>query len=490
MPKANMNDLIVLLPGITGSVLQRDEKDVWNISRVAICKALSSLGGSVKNLRLAPEDPTSDLPLAPDGVRATALISDAHIIPGLWKLVDGYHRLPKMLNLAFNLKECSHDDDKAGNIVRFPYDWRRDLRITSRILKSTVERKLELWRKHSNNDQARAILIGHSMGGVIAQYYLECLEGWRDARALITFGTPFRGAVQALKYLVNGYKIKKLNQTLLDLTDTMQSFPSVYQLLPRYAMTSDAGLVKRLTEVSDDLGLLPDLLEASTELHRDLDFAAEKHKASEEYQNDGYIVIPVVGINQPTLQSASRTPTGWMIGQEPFHGLDVSIADGDGTVPRVSAIPISQSDPKSFHGYFVAEQHGALQSHEFVLGDLIARIQQLQVGNRVGAIQGGVPAKEPKPLSIWVDDLFLPGEPVVIRGRSADDSRNSPRMQARITQIDGGEKITLPLSETVDGWSQGMLSDLSIGLYRIEIHADRMGAYRPVHSLFEVAPKE
>src|SRR4029434_11089128 len=30
--------------------------------------------------------------------------------------------------------------------------------------------------------------------------------GWRDCRALITFGTPYRGSANALNYLANGYK--------------------------------------------------------------------------------------------------------------------------------------------------------------------------------------------------------------------------------------------------------------------------------------------
>jgi pimeloyl-ACP methyl ester carboxylesterase len=39
----------------------------------------------------------------------------------------------------------------------------------------------------------KLILVGHSMGGLVARYFLECLEGWRDTRRLVTFGTPYRG---------------------------------------------------------------------------------------------------------------------------------------------------------------------------------------------------------------------------------------------------------------------------------------------------------
>jgi hypothetical protein len=37
-----MRDIVVLLPGIMGSVLQKDGKDIWAISGQTIWKALTS----------------------------------------------------------------------------------------------------------------------------------------------------------------------------------------------------------------------------------------------------------------------------------------------------------------------------------------------------------------------------------------------------------------------------------------------------------------
>ena len=42
-----------------------------------------------------------------------------------------------------------------------------------------------------------------SMGGLVSRYFLEVLEGWRDARALLTFGTPYRGSLNALDALAS-----------------------------------------------------------------------------------------------------------------------------------------------------------------------------------------------------------------------------------------------------------------------------------------------
>lgn len=45
------------------------------------------------------------------------------------------------------------------------------------------------------------------MGGLVARYFLEYLEGWRDSSRLVTFGTPYRGSLNALNFLV--HRVKK-----------------------------------------------------------------------------------------------------------------------------------------------------------------------------------------------------------------------------------------------------------------------------------------
>jgi triacylglycerol esterase/lipase EstA (alpha/beta hydrolase family) len=81
------------------------------------------------------------------------------------------------------------------------------------------------------------------MGGLIARYYLEVLGGWQTCRALITFGTPYRGSVNSLDFLANGYK-----KSFLDLTEVMRSFTSVYQLLPIYEMVNVDGQYRRIAD--------------------------------------------------------------------------------------------------------------------------------------------------------------------------------------------------------------------------------------------------
>ena len=57
VPGTPVSDVIVLLPGITGSVLQKDGDDVWAFSGGAAVQALTSLGRSIKDLELDGDDP-------------------------------------------------------------------------------------------------------------------------------------------------------------------------------------------------------------------------------------------------------------------------------------------------------------------------------------------------------------------------------------------------------------------------------------------------
>ena len=52
-----LRDMVIVLPGITGSVLQKDGKDVWALSGQAAWGALTSLGGTLEVLTLAGDDP-------------------------------------------------------------------------------------------------------------------------------------------------------------------------------------------------------------------------------------------------------------------------------------------------------------------------------------------------------------------------------------------------------------------------------------------------
>ena len=220
MQRTPVTDVIVLLPGITGSVLAKDGKDVWALSGGAAMKSLLSLGGSIKDLELHGDDPDADD--LGDGITAPRVMPDTHLIPGLWK-IDGYGKI------AATIKE-QFDITPGANFFEFPYDWRRDNRASARRLARQSHDWLKAWRERTGNADAKLILLGHSMGGLVARHFLEVLDGWKDTRLLITFGTPYRGSLNALDFIANGLTKKLGPVTLINLTNLLRSFTSVYQL--------------------------------------------------------------------------------------------------------------------------------------------------------------------------------------------------------------------------------------------------------------------
>ena len=183
-----MRDLIVVLPGIMGSVLQKDGQDLWNVSGDVVWQIVKTMGNRVRNLKLAGDDLSGgDIG---DGIKPTGLIQDTYLIPGFsrfGKIVDGYNRTSDLITKNFQVISGNiYDDpeDKAANFYHFPYDWRRDNRANANILKKLLDKRLKRWREFSGNKDAKVILLAHSMGGLISRYYLEVLGGWQDSRAL------------------------------------------------------------------------------------------------------------------------------------------------------------------------------------------------------------------------------------------------------------------------------------------------------------------
>lgn len=482
MPKKRLHDIVVLLPGITGSVLQKDGRDIWAISGQTLWEGLTSFGASLNHLRLPADDPEVDD--LGDGILATRLIPDLTFIPGLVK-IDGYTQTARLITDNFEVIHGSVKGEKPANFFEFPYDWRRDNRVAARRLKQLIDRSLPQWRQHSGVNDAKVIFLAHSMGGLVARYYLEALEGWRNCRALITFGTPYRGSLQAVDFLANGYK-----QLFLDLTEVVRSFTSAYQLLPIYEAVKVGESYKRVAETEGITGVVRERAERALAFHREIEAAVERHRKDSEYLGRGYTILPIVGTRQPTAQSARLTHGRLTVDRVLPEGIDAWLDDGDGTVPRLSAIPIELSE--QYRDTYVPERHGSLQSNLEVLNDLRGRLEQMQVkglreirGPEVSQEAEGRPA-----ISLDLDDLYLAGEPVELRAKLVNTSNTVGPLEARIEAV-GGERVTTvkqEFREEGDDWVLRM-EGLPPGLYRVAVRTVKAEplAPKPVHDLFGIA---
>ncbi|HEU5374083.1 MAG TPA: hypothetical protein VFV38_01465 [Ktedonobacteraceae bacterium] len=482
MAKIKMRDMIIIVPGITGSVLQKNGKDIWAISGHTAWSVLTTLGSSLQQIKLEGEDHNADD--LGDGVRATRLIQQI-VIPGLYKSA-GYSILSRLITENFEVEKGTIDGDELANFFEFPYDWRRDNRVSARKLQNFIEKRLRQWREQ-RYAHAKVILLAHSMGGLISRYYLEVLEGWKDCRALFTFGTPHRGSVNALNYLCNGYK-----KLFLDLSDAMRTFDSVYQLLPVYEMLDVDGTYRRVAEAENIDQISKERAQRALAFHREIEDAVNVHWKDAHYR-DEYKTIPIVGTRQRTLQSALLLPSGKI---EVYENLPLSfdhllaggdlLKDGDGTVPRVSATPIELS--KEYRDTFTAERHSHLQSHASTLDGLLERLKQMQVEN-TSEVRGPEISTEKPAISLYLDDIYLPEEPIKLHAQliTAHKDWHPGAVEAIVSQVEGDITCQYQFEESEDGWDL-FIEDLPSGQYQVEVRTYKGGykAPSPVHDIFEI----
>lgn len=120
----------------------------------------------------------------------------------------------------------------------FAYDWRQDNVASA----AALHRLIEQVRQDHGDPALRVDLVAHSMGGLIARYYLRygprdvldgephqvTMAGSAQVRKLILLGTPNLGSVSSLHAFLNGEKVG-LNRIA---PRTLATMPSGYQLFP------------------------------------------------------------------------------------------------------------------------------------------------------------------------------------------------------------------------------------------------------------------
>ncbi|NMI56013.1 triacylglycerol lipase [Streptomyces sp. RLA2-12] len=78
-------------------------------------------------------------------------------------------------------------------VAMLNYSWlSNDVRSAARLLADEVERVCE------GSEHERVHVIGHSLGGVIARYYVQRMGGDARVHTLVTLGTPHQGTLAAM----------------------------------------------------------------------------------------------------------------------------------------------------------------------------------------------------------------------------------------------------------------------------------------------------
>ncbi len=223
----------------------------------------------------------------------------------------------------------------AGFDARFhAYDWRLGVESLAAELNTRIEA-----------DGVRDVmLVGHSMGGVVARVALAAGAG-RITR-VVQLGAPNAGSFAAVLALRGVYvTVRKL--AALDLRHdaedlarvVFRSLPSLHELLPDPALAAGPDFFDTANWPRDTLRPDPRLL---------LDAAAARRRRPDVDQR----CLHIVGVRQETVTGAERSAGGFRFRLS--H-------DGDGTVPRVLA------EMPGAPTWFVAEKHGGLPNNGRVI---------------------------------------------------------------------------------------------------------------------------
>ncbi|MDN0194696.1 hypothetical protein [Streptomyces sp. S.PNR 29] len=443
--RGRVDDLVVVVPGIMGSRLaDAHGREVWGPSGGALLRGIRTFGGSVKALTL----PAGLLDGHPgDGVRPVGVMRDVHGLPGLSPIVEGYTDLLDWLERHFTLRA-------SANLIAFAYDWRLSCRYNAARLGERVAEELGRWRESApGRADAKVVFLCHSMGGLVARQYVEQGGGAEITRRVITLGTPYRGSLDALLYLVNGLRLNELRRGLgrlvrVDLSSFARSLPSLHQLTPDYACLAGAASLRYAREVTGLPGVDEELLKDAAAFHSGLRRSRTGAAYAVEY-------LPVSGVLQPTPTTAETGGDGRLAPLLTIEGEDEG---GDGRVPCLSSAHVPGVRRPAYTPW---EQHGSLQNNAAVRHALWGWLTPEPRVHR--GPQGGAP------LGVRVPEVVAEGEPCAVEVSVPREVPGYEELAVGV-RVDGADGVRR-LRNRGDGRYTGTVAGLTAGVRRLEVGA-------------------
>jgi len=277
---------VVVVPGFAGSALWSGSEQVWP-TRAALLQ--------------------SDLLRIDHPLEARGLVNEIVIVPNLIKQ-DQYSSLTNYLTESLGY-------ERGKDLMEFGYDFRQDNRDSARRLAAAIEG----W-----DAKGPITIIAHSMGCLVARYYLERLGGRSRVGRGIFLGGPHSGTPFAFASLMSGPNLLPMGLMNTKLRDLLATYPSWYQILPTYPFISDQrGQFDVLNDESWHSADRRDLVRQAREFRAELGTISSVPAVSVF----GY------GIKTTTAMTVEREAWG------AFRKSNLTVTTrGDGTIPEFSGV--------------------------------------------------------------------------------------------------------------------------------------------------------
>ena len=434
--ESKTTDAVIVVPGIMGSELL-DERDKvrWGLSPSVLAKAW--LVGKMDHLHVTEDDIAGGRRLRPTRLLRT---------PAYMPLMGGLEPYGALLN---RISETVVD---KRAVREFPYDWRLSIEFNACELVKTCEAHLADWldvvrtERLTDPNDVRVVVVAHSMGGLVTRYATEVLGLAAIVRQVITLGTPYYGSVKTVRLLATGAGARVPTEAARQLALTS---PGVHDLLPRYRCVQ-SGHQLRALQAADlaTIGGRADLAaEAATR-------AARLALSDTADPATSVTLHPVVGANQPTLQSLTIEAGSCTF----LHSLDGTDHGGDSTVYRQAAAPAGMT------AFPLPQKHGTLAKSPEALTFVADKLRGADTGPPLGT----------RPIGADIPDLAEAGHPIVVTVTGAD--ADPVGVSIASTDLGSGVPTHWGTGSPAEGTLRFTHPGLRPGLHRVEVKAGGFSA--------------
>jgi hypothetical protein len=401
---------------------------------------------------------------APD-LQAVDVVSSAGLVAPF--RLHGYDVLLRALGsrlggggLRVDVAVRGRDPVPGADVVVVPYDFRWGVRAAAEVVQAEVGRRLAGLAERER--AGRLVVVGHSMGGLVARRWLAAPGQARLCRVLLTVGTPHRGASKALDWLVNGAAVGRglvraaSAAVLAGMTEVLREWPAVYDLLPTYqAVQAEDGATLAVGQLPGRLAgfaaetAFADGVSAAGRVHEEITagWAALEAEARP-------VVVPFLAFDHGTPHAAFLARGRLVVRREDPDWQPNDGWRGDGTVPAISAVPPEMAGSQELW-HPLRDRHSPMSGAEGVV-----QLVRSLVGDSLDGVRG-YPVEGLR-LGVDLDDAAVVGQPVTVGARLEGEPEATTAASASsrvgvwlfVQPADGSaDAARLPMQGVPGGWS-------------------------------------